>query len=168
MILLYHRGTEISDLNEALSQQKTQTATAVQTANNNASAVRTLQEQLETAQDALTAKATSDSKISAQLNELQNEVKNAKASTCLDPSILTVIASVRHMQSGSDSGTARPGNPSQSASGANYAVTTTNRATDPATANKMISEWIANLYAHDSTCTNNMAEVQKINQGASQ
>lgn len=159
---------EISSLNDKLTAQKYQTETAVKTANDNAAAVHAIQNQLIATQDVLTEKATNDAKLAGQIATLHQEVKNVKSSSCLDPSIIASVAGVRYLQSGSDSGTARPGSASQFTRKLADATTTANRATDPVVANQMISEWIADLYAHDTTCMQNVLEITKLNPKADQ
>lgn len=158
----HNKATQISDLNDKLSTQKVQTEKAVKTANDNAAAVRTLQERLDTTEDVLATKGTNDAKLAAKIAGLQSEVKHAKASTCVSPSILAVVAGVRNMQTGSSADGTRSGNSNTDPRKPDANAAPTIGTNDPNQAAALIATWIADIYQDDTVCRNNLSGVDAL------
>ena len=161
-LALHNRAIQIDSLKAQLGVQGEKTKQAAADANANAQAVLDLQKRLDDTTQALAVKADHDEKLAATVSELQNEVKHASPSTCVSPAILTVIAGVRHLQSGGCSVRKGAGGSCVNSSGVVVNLATAGSASDPNQAALAISKWIADLYQHDTTCVNDLTQIQQL------
>lgn len=161
-LALHNRATEISNLNDQLKVSNEHIKQTAETANENARVAKDLQKRLDDVQLALAAKTQHDTQLSGKIAGLQHEVKDAKPSTCVSPSILAVVAGLRNMQTGRGDGGQTAGSAHPSSGGPSYASASAGGTADPAQASTLIADWIADLYQHDATCTDNIAQIKQL------
>ena len=134
---------------------------AVATANENAAAALQFKQQMLADENALRIKTENDVKLASDLTKLQDEVSNAKSTTCFPSAIIAMVDGLRHLQTGSNTGAKNP-NPAAHNSGAASHVA----ATTAGSADQLIAHWIGNLYQHDSICAENINQISQLQAGA--